>query len=221
MIDLRAFFRLRRLTFVEKHHEDGDLYTFSFKPSKPPVHTAGQHGLLFNPKLNVRVFSLASAPEEPYVMIGTHIGSKSRYKNALMALRPGDKLTMLGPILNFTLPKNNVNVVFLAQGIGITPFRSMLIHKKKQNIKTRVTLVHVANEPHTYRNITEDAADAAFYPTTPEDFTQTVKTVAQTEQIDTMYYLSGSPRFNRATKKTLLSLGIRRRSIKKDGFLGY
>lgn len=221
MIDLRAFLRFRILTFVEKHHEDGDTYTFSFKANKKPVHVAGQHGIFFNPKLNVRVFSLASAPEEPYVKIGTHVGSKSQYKNHLMAMKPGNKLLMMGPILNFTLPKKDINVVFIAQGIGITPFRSMLVHKKRTNLKKRVTLVHVSNEPHTYREVTEDAATAAFYPTGVEDFTEIVKTVAQTEQIDTLYYLSGSPRFNRSTAKMLRSFGIRRRYIRRDRFLGY
>jgi NAD(P)H-flavin reductase len=68
-------------------------------------HTAGQHGLLTVPKAGTKAFSLASAPGEPQVLIGTHLQSGSVFKKALAELRPGDNVSIRGPILNFTLDR--------------------------------------------------------------------------------------------------------------------
>lgn len=221
MINLIAFFRVTRLTFVKKKKEQGDIYSFFFTPSRPLKHIAGQHALFVTPKFNVRIFSLASAPEEQHVMIGTHTGTGTRFKNHLLSLKPGDKMTIMGPVLNFTLPPNAKSVALLAQGIGITPFRSMLTHAQKKELPVHTTLIHVEADDHTYQSTTQKAANIARYPKSAEEFNQILADTVNTSGDATLYYTSGSPRFNRATIKTLVSLGIPRSRIKKDGFLGY
>lgn len=219
MIDLTAFLRKSTLTFVKKQHESGDIETFYFKASKPLRHTAGQHGLFILPKFKgMHIFSLASAPDEEHVMVGTHVREGSEYKQRLAALEEGDTISLLGPVLNFVLPETPRPVVFLAQGIGITPVRSMLVQNKKQ---LDATLVHVDNPEHTYRATTEPLATQSFYVHSPEEFTEaTILTIAAKKN-DALYYISGSPRFVDATKKTLLENEVVAQNIKTDGFLGY
>lgn len=219
MIKLTDFLHRTKLTFVMKMLESGDIYTFYFKPSKPIKHIAGQHGLFILPNFKgMHIFSLASAPEEEFVMIGTHVRIESEYKQRLAALQPGDTMTMIGPVLHFTLPKKKQPVVFLAQGIGITPFRSMLVHA--QNTLDS-TLVHVDNPEHTYRTVTEPLVTQSFYVHTPEAFTEALVLTVAAKAHNALYYVSGSPRFVEATKKTLIDNGITAENIKKDGFLGY
>lgn len=219
MITLTDFLHKTTLTFVKKNHESGDIDTFFFTPNKPLHHTAGQHGLFILPKLKgFRIFSLASAPNEEFVIIGTHVRAESEYKQRLAALQPGDTITMVGPVLNFTLPNDTRPAVLLAQGIGITPFRSMLIHAAGNR---DITLIHVDNPEHTYRSITEPLSTQSFYVHDPEAFTEATTLTIAAKTNSALYYLSGSPRFVEATKQTLLKQGINAKNIKKDSFLGY
>jgi ferredoxin-NADP reductase len=216
---LTDFFHTTRLTFVKKDHESGDIWTYYFTPNHAIKHTAGQHGLFILSKFKgLHIFSLASAPEEEYVAIGTHARAESAYKQRLEALQPGDTMTMIGPVLNFVLPKQPRPVVFLAQGIGITPFRSMLIYNASS---LDTTLIHVDNPEHTYRYTTEALSTQSFYVHSPQEFTEALELTIAAKANAALYYISGSPRFVAATKETLLKNGINTKNIKKDSFLGY
>lgn len=216
---IAGFFRATKLTFVKKNHEHGDIYTFYFSPSRPLRHIAGQHGLFVLPRLGgLHIFSLSSAPEEEYVTLSTHVRKESRYKQRLDGLQPGDHLTVWGPVLDFIFQDEPAEYVFLAQGIGITPFRSLLVHANAVKLPVTTTLIHVEADEHTFHALTSQLATKSFYPTTPEAFTQTIK---DTLNPQAAYYLSGSPRFVGATKQTLRSLGLKRSQIRTDSFLGY
>ena len=77
-----------------------------------------------------RTLSLASAPAElPLVTFATRTASGSRFKEAISRARPGDEFFLSPPFGEFLLPSGEELVfplIFLAGGIGITPFRSML-----------------------------------------------------------------------------------------------
>lgn len=215
------FFRHRGLEFVGKTHEKDDIYTFSFRPSQPIKFIAGQHSLFILPGLGgAKPFSLASSPSEAYVKLGTRVGSNSRFKKALMAMKPGDNISMQGPYLNFIFPKDDKPAIMLAQGIGITPFRSMLLWAAEHQPDRLTVLIHVEGGSHTYRPETEKAASVARYVTNPVDF-QTELDAAVAARPDAWLYVSGSPRFIRSTTKLLTERGIPPSRIKKDGFLGY
>ncbi len=220
-IHLFAFFRRTTLTYVEKTLEKDDVYTFSFEPNTPIRHIAGQHSLfVLTHPLNARPFSLASSPDEAYVKVWTHIGSGSRYKKQLMKLVPGDTIQMFGPYLNFIPTADSLPIVMLAQGIGITPFRSLLLWLAAHEPDRATHLIHVESEPHTYRTETETAATSARYVTNPEMFSQTLLEAAG-QHPDGWFYISGSPRFVRSITEQLKKVGISGKRIKKDGFLGY
>lgn len=216
---IAGFFRLTKLTFVKKQHEGGDIHTFFFSPSKPLKHSAGQHGVFFLLGMRgVHIFSLSSAPEEEFVTFSTHVRKGSAYKQRLDVLQPGDAMRLLGPVLDFTLKDDVSDYVFLAQGIGITPFRSMLVHARSENLPITTTLVYVENADHTFQGETQGLATRAYYPTNPDEFTQKVK---ETLNANAAYYLSGAPKFVKATKQTLRSLGVKQSRIRSDTFLGY
>jgi ferredoxin-NADP reductase len=219
LMHVAGFFRLTKLTFIKKQHEGGDIFTFFFTPTRPLKHIAGQHGVFFLPGLRgVHIFSLSSAPDEQYVTFSTHVRKGSTYKQRLDALQPGDVLRFLGPVLDFTLKEDTSNYVFLAQGIGITPFRSMLVHAQSSALPIATTLIHVESAAHTFQEETQSLATHAYYPSNPEEFTQKVK---ETLNTNASYYLSGAPKFVRATKRTLRTLGVNMSRIRSDTFLGY
>src|SRR5690606_15892755 len=70
-----------------------------------------------------RWFSLSSAPDEEYLTITFKLPEPhSRFKAELMKLTPGDNLQISPPMGNFNLPLNPKPVLFVAIGIGVTPF---------------------------------------------------------------------------------------------------
>lgn len=217
---IAGFFRFTRITFVKKHREHGDIYTIYFRPARPLKHIAGQHGVFVLPGLRgLHIFSLSSAPEEEYVTISTHVRKESRYKQALQALRPGDKMWVIGPYFDFIFKRDVRDYVFLAQGIGITPFRSLLFHADATGLPVTTTLIHVDKGPHTFQDLTQKLATKAYYPTDPEAFSDLVKKEARRES--RLYYVSGSSRFIRSTRQLLREQGVARQHIRKDSFLGY
>jgi ferredoxin-NADP reductase len=72
-----------------------------------------------------RTFSLSSSPSEPGQVSITCKISDTPFKQALAVLRPGETAEVYGPIGLFLYDRHRP-AVFLAGGIGITPFRGML-----------------------------------------------------------------------------------------------
>lgn len=209
---------LHVMIFIDKVHEGGDIYTFNFKKPKDFNYKAGQHGLWIQASFTrPHPFTLSSSPEEEYVSFSTHIRLGSRYKQKLASLTAGDKMYLLGPILDFSFKDDVHEYVFLAQGIGITPFRSMLLHAKDSILPVTTTLIHVENEPHTFRQLTSSCATVSHYPTTPGEFQGLVKDQSK----KATYYISGSPGFISSVKELLSEQGIDKNHIKTDSFLGY
>lgn len=222
MPDIIQVLKATKLEFVRKERASRDVYSFSFRPHGSFRHRAGQHGLFFLPGLaGVHAFTLANAPEEELVIIGTHVREGSRYKARLMNLASGEALTMRGPMLDFTLDTSRPTAVLLAQGIGVTPFRSMLLDNETKRRSVTTHLIHVDAGDHPYRRYTEPAADHASYPATGAEFTAALAQSARTLAGAATYFVSGSPAFVASTAETLTALGVSRRDIKKDGFLGY
>ena len=207
-----------RLTFIDKVHEEGDVYTFKFVKPQNLRHRAGQHGLFVIPGwYRPHPFTLSSAPEENFVSFSTHVKTGSRFKRRIMKFKQGDTLFLFGPVMNFTLDRSRKSHIFLAQGIGVTPFRSMLVHAHHAGVDDHITLVHVDNETPVFKDVTSSYATESYYPTSAEAFRDIVAKLDK----DALFYLSGSPKFVRTTRQFLHTNGVKRRNIKIDLFLGY
>lgn len=95
----------------------------------------------------VRTFSLVSAPHEPELMFATRMRDTA-FKRAIRDFKPGTKLTWDGPYGSFTLHKNALKpAVFLAGGIGITPFMSIIKYAIHQRLPHELYLFHSNNRP--------------------------------------------------------------------------
>lgn len=72
-------------------------------------------------------FTLASAPLEEKLLIVTRV-RESEFKQNLLSLDIGDEVELTGPWGNFILPDPlPPQLVFLAGGLGVNVFRSMLV----------------------------------------------------------------------------------------------
>lgn len=130
--------------------------TMAFKFEKPSGWTfkAGQYidiSLLSPPETDAegdkRGFSISSAPEEATVMITTRMRG-SAFKRVLKTLAFGTTVTIEGPFGNLAL-HNNVNraAVILAGGIGITPFRSILVDAARRKLPHHIFMFYSNRRP--------------------------------------------------------------------------
>ncbi len=120
-----------------------DIYDFVFTPIQKISYEPGQYMEWTlehdNPddRGNRRYFTLASSPTEPDLRLGIKFyQNSSTYKKALLNMTIDSRIVAGQLAGDFTLPQDKTKkLVFIAGGIGITPFRSMvkyLIDKKEQ-----------------------------------------------------------------------------------------
>ena len=210
---------LRSLTLVSSQAIEGDVTSFSFTRKRRFGFRAGQHGLLIIPKGGMKPFSIASSPAEETIMIGTRLSSGSKFKLALAALKPGDKVRFLAPLMNFTTTGTGRELVFLAQGVGITPIRSILLDIADRGLGKKTTLVHVGHD-HAFRPETERLADRAVYPSTSESFHTAVLTATE-DSPNATFMISGAPAFVKSASTLLRDRAVAASQIKADTMLGY
>ena len=100
-----------------------------------------------DPEGNTRGFSIASGPHEEMLMVATRMRDTA-FKRVLKAMPIGTAVKIEGPSGDLTLPNNsNRAVVLLAGGIGITPFRSMLVRAAKEKLAHRIFLFYSNRRP--------------------------------------------------------------------------
>jgi len=124
-----------KVVFNHSQAEAANITTFYFKPEVPVQYTAGQFIELSIPHEQPdtrgmkRWFTLSSSPTEALLSITTKIAGEhgSSFKAALQKLTSGTAVTMSTSMGDFVLPKLvQTPLIFVAGGIGITPFHSML-----------------------------------------------------------------------------------------------
>ena len=127
----------------------GDLYLFTFQPTKPITWRAGQQVCLTveheapDPLGKSRYFSIASAPFEHDILILTHCNSRaSTFKKALLALQPGETVTAQAPDGNFVITHAEKEYTLIAAGVGIAPYRAMLLELDHLHIPITCTLLY-------------------------------------------------------------------------------
>jgi ferredoxin-NADP reductase len=130
--------------------------TMSFRFAKPAdwSYRAGQFvdiTLLDPPETdaegNTRGFSISSAPRESVITITTRLRDTA-FKRVLQHVPLGTEVKMEGPFGDLRLHHADRPAVLLAGGIGITPFRSILVETiGGGHLAYRVVLFHANRRP--------------------------------------------------------------------------
>ncbi|GAA4383777.1 ferredoxin--NADP reductase [Agromyces bauzanensis] len=210
---------IARLEFRSRSDDDQGATTFHFQPTKPFGFSAGQHGLWYVPNGGIRPFTIASAPEDATIALGTTLASGSRIKRALAALTRGSTVRLAGPLSNFTLDPLATEVVMLAQGTAATPFRSILRHLALLSSRPQTTLIHVGTA-HPFRGDTEPLATHAYCPGSREEFGDRVKASA-VAQPEASFMIAGTVAFVKSTKALLQANGVQPTQVKAGPFIGW
>jgi ferredoxin-NADP reductase len=96
---------------------------------------------------NVRSFSIASAPHEETLMVAMRMRDTA-FKRVLRTMPFGTAVKIEGPSGDLILQNDFTRTaVFLAGGIGITPFRSIVHWAAKEKLPNRVVLFYSNRRP--------------------------------------------------------------------------
>ncbi|MET0481227.1 MAG: FAD-dependent oxidoreductase [Mycetocola sp.] len=134
-----------------------------FRPVAPLRYAAGQYLELSVPhphpdsRGSRRMFSIATAPEDPMVAIAYREHEPgSSFKAALARLELGAVVRATGIWGDFTLPADATKpLVLVAAGIGITPFLSQLNELRRAGEQRDVVLVYAVSSPREIAHRTE------------------------------------------------------------------
>src|SRR5450755_2404674 len=96
---------------------------------------------------NMRSFSIASAPHEETLMVVTRMRDTA-FKRVLRAMPFGTAVKIEGPSGDLILQNDSARTaVFLAGGIGITPFRSIVQWAANEKLPNRIVLFYSNRRP--------------------------------------------------------------------------
>ena len=189
--------------------------------------------------------AIASSPTEPELRLGAKFyPNASSYKTSLANLSVGDTIIASQLSGDFVLPKNkDKKLVFIAGGIGVTPFRSMIKYLIDTKEKRDIAMVYANKTPTdiAYKDFFDSAAasplglkmiytidpikDAKDAPVGWKGSVGYINGQMIVQNIpdfsSRMFYISGPHGMVSATEKTLKSIGVRGSQIKTDFFPGF
>lgn len=230
-------------TFLKKEQITFDAWTFYFRKPVGFRYAAGQYIKIKLPiktpdnRGNSRYFTLSSSPTEEFLKITTRI-LKSSFKTALSELSENTDVEMRGPWGDFVLDEaDNRERIFLAGGIGLTPFHSMIKYVTDMNLNIKIKMI-VSYKTETeilfmkeLDEIQKNNKDIEIIVTISEPgeywkgevgriSTQLLqKKLASLE--GNVYYMSGPEKMVASLEKSLVSVGILKGDILTDEFPGY
>ncbi len=220
-----------------------DTYDFIFRAPRKLAFRAGQYLEWTLPlehadnRGNRRYFTVASAPTEDSVRLGVKFyRDSSAFKRQLAAMRPGHTIHAAQLAGDFTLPaRRDAKLAFVAGGIGITPFRSMLQYLIDRGEQRPITVLYATETQtdiayadvldaarrelgiRTFHAVARDAGPGQY----PGYIDERMVRAAVPDFRERTFYVSGPQAMVKALRGMLQHMGVPRSRIKVDYFPGF
>ena len=206
------------IKFISKANIVGDIWEFRFSKPSAFLYQAGDYVDFTVPNVAARMLSMSSNPRESELIFTMRIvKNSSAFKQALSTLKP-DNVCLISPAIgNFNLPIIPKPILFIAIGIGITPYRSLLL---EESLPEDSRLIYTARaREHIYEDIiTKSKIDY----TKREGRLQLDQIAMSTPDFkQRIIYLAGPEPACVKLYAELLQAGLKRSQIKLEYFPGY
>jgi ferredoxin-NADP reductase len=212
---------------------------FDFKPGQSADLT------LLNPpetdsEGSIRTFSIASAPFEDQLVFATRMRDTA-FKRSLKKVPLGTAVKMDPPMGSFTLHKNSAKpAVFLAGGIGITPFSSIVRQADHDRAPHKLYLFYSNRRPEdtafleTLQNLERTNPNFHLIATMTQMPRSKKTWNGETGWVDKemlsrhlsdlrgpIYYVAGPPAMVAGMRNMLVASGVDEDDIRAEEFAGY
>ena len=225
------------LKLKERVQVANETYDFIFNTNRKLNFQPGQYleWTLAHEKIDNRgmrrYFTIASSPTENEIIMGIKFYDKpSTYKQSLINIKKDDIVVASQLAGDFVLPNDkNKKLVFIAGGIGVTPFRSMIKYLIDTNEKRDIIIFYsnkTANDI-AYKNIFDEAEKKlgikTIYHQTDESGFLTCNIIEKyvPDLKERMFYISGPRSMILTFDKALKDAGVHKNHIKTDFFPGF
>jgi ferredoxin-NADP reductase len=188
---------------------------------------------------NTRGFSISSAPSDDVIMITTRLRDTA-FKRVLQTMPLGTAVKIEGPFGDLRLHRANRPAVVLTGGIGITPFRSILVETiRNGDLPYRVFVLYANRRPQDaafldeLRELAKQDPNLTFLPTM-SGLDATEPWDGERGHIDAsmlgrhldrvsnaIYYLTGPPGMIEGLRTVLVASGVDEDDIRTEEFTGY
>ena len=235
------------LSLIEQKELAPSIYEFSFQPNEKFYYSPGQYleWTLAHKKSDTRgvrrYFTIASSPTENEMKLTIKaMENGSSFKKHLLAMKKGDLMYAASLGGEFTLPKDNhQKLVFIAGGIGLTPFRSMIKYLIDKKQKMDIVFFYVcSNESEfVYKDLFAEAEKCIgikiIYVVTNTKNAQhnwkgktgyidkEMLTSEVPDYMERMFYISGPDAMVQSYKRLLREVNIKGGRIITDYFPGF
>jgi ferredoxin-NADP reductase len=224
-----------KLTLISKRPEAEDVTSFRFRTDTALKWQAGQflHYSLPHPDADdrgiARYFTIASAPYERNVMLTTRFaaGQSSSFKRALRQLPIGAAVEVSEPDGDFVIGDPADQHVLIAGGIGVTPFRAILLDLDHREMPINATLLY-ANRTADFVYKAELDRLASRHPrfvvrylVSPERVSQALIRAVAPDLATPTFHVSGPEPFVESVGSMISGLGVPDAHVKRDYFPGY
>jgi ferredoxin-NADP reductase len=185
-----------------------------------------------------RHITVVTSPNEKGVLGFATRMRDSAFKRSLGELPVGAEVDVESPKGNFVLPENTSRpLVFVAGGIGITVFRSMLRYIREERLPYRVTLVYSNRDREStpfldeLRELEQELPNLRLVLT----MTQDPGWEGETRKIDSQFFadylgedlneytflVAGPPAMTGGMQEALASAGVREENVITERYSGY
>ncbi|MFA6158802.1 MAG: FAD-binding oxidoreductase [Candidatus Paceibacterota bacterium] len=136
--------RLRyRVVRVTKETEDVSTLDLEIPEGELPAYTPGQYLTVYFPESGTpegKAYTISSAPSEKRFSLS--VKAMGEFSHRLVSMRPGDTVTASLPYGYFYSESQDAPLVMIAGGIGVSPFRSMIVDIMGKNPARRLLLLY-------------------------------------------------------------------------------
>lgn len=221
------------LKLINKEHLIDNIWAFRFQPEPPFAWTAGQYVRVELPhdtpdeEGTKRWFTNSAAPFESIMQITTRV-TDSTFKQALSKIEEGGEELQLieNPEGDFVWQDTDMPKIFIAGGIGVTPFHSILKQRFHDGQPLNATLIYGSRSedvPFKGEIAEWSAVNSGLVvkyvvgePLTAEKLAELEPNLNQS-----LVYLSGPEPMVDALGEELMSHGLPKVQFKRDAFPNY
>lgn len=218
----------------EIKRETNDVFTLILTPEKKFPFKAGQFCFLRLNKEKIYArhpFTISSSPQESDLCFTIKL--QGRFTKTVLNLKNGEEVIVDGPFGIFTERNTTKNFVFIAGGVGITPFWSMIkdnLHKDKpKNIlllygsKTEADIIFKKELDNIKEGwfkkvyfLSKENRSSELYEKGHINKTMIEKYVQDID--NNIFYICGPEMMKNDVKKALINLGVKKRDIIIEDF---